>query len=196
MEGDRGVPHAQGGGGTRWRGGRGLHGVPSVLGNANPRSNQSSPIPWRFSSWRARWRRRAPLRMGTAPPCVGMPRSGGQAVRRGDPARLTARHPDRGRGPAGWRAGHQCDHAHPTTAAGIGLIVLLGEDAVRVEVHDSSPELPEQRDPGAWDDEAGRGLGWWPGKPLAGGSTPMSTATGWLVRGPHLTAASATAGSL
>ena len=47
----------------------------------------------------------------------------------------------------------------PATAAGIGLIVLLGEDAVRVEVHDSSPELPQQRGPGAWDDEAGRGLG-------------------------------------
>ena len=47
----------------------------------------------------------------------------------------------------------------PATAAGIGLIVLLGEDAVRVEVHDSSPELPQQRGPGGWDDEAGRGLG-------------------------------------
>ena len=47
----------------------------------------------------------------------------------------------------------------PATAAGIGLIVLLGEDAVRVEVHDSSPELPQQHGPGAWDDEAGRGLG-------------------------------------
>jgi anti-sigma regulatory factor (Ser/Thr protein kinase) len=47
----------------------------------------------------------------------------------------------------------------PATAAGIGLLVLLGEDAVRVEVHDSSPELPEQRGPGAWDDQAGRGPG-------------------------------------
>jgi anti-sigma regulatory factor (Ser/Thr protein kinase) len=57
----------------------------------------------------------------------------------------------------------------PATAAGIGLIVLRGEDAVRVRVHDSSPELPEQRDPDGWDDEAGRDLGWWPDKPLAGG---------------------------
>lgn len=148
---------------------RGCMGLPSVLGNTNPRSSQSSPIPWHSSSWRARWRRRAPLRMATAPPCVGMPRSGGQAVRRGDPARPAARHPDRGRGPAGWRAGHQCAHAHPATAAGIGLIVLLGEDAVRVEVHDSSPELPEQRGPGGWDDEAGRGPGAW-----AGGHTSHS----------------------
>jgi anti-sigma regulatory factor (Ser/Thr protein kinase) len=47
----------------------------------------------------------------------------------------------------------------PVTAAGIGLVVVLGEDAVRVEVHDRSQELPEQGGIGVWDDEAGRGLG-------------------------------------
>jgi anti-sigma regulatory factor (Ser/Thr protein kinase) len=47
----------------------------------------------------------------------------------------------------------------PATTAGIGLVVVLGEDAVRVEVHDGSHELPEQRGVGGWDDEAGRGLG-------------------------------------
>jgi hypothetical protein len=47
----------------------------------------------------------------------------------------------------------------PATTAGIALIVLVGDDAVRVEVHDSSPELPEQPGPGGWDDETGRGLG-------------------------------------
>jgi anti-sigma regulatory factor (Ser/Thr protein kinase) len=47
----------------------------------------------------------------------------------------------------------------PVTTAGIGLIVLLGDDAVRVEVHDGSPELPDQPGPGGWDDETGRGLG-------------------------------------
>jgi anti-sigma regulatory factor (Ser/Thr protein kinase) len=46
----------------------------------------------------------------------------------------------------------------PVTTAGIGLLVLLGEDGVRVEVHDRSPELPEQAGPG-WEDESGRGLG-------------------------------------
>jgi hypothetical protein len=60
---------------------------------------------------------------------------------------------------AGWRAGHQRDHPHPVPTAGIGLIVLRGADGVRVEVHDGSPELPEQRGPGGWDDETGRGLG-------------------------------------
>lgn len=47
----------------------------------------------------------------------------------------------------------------PATTAGIGLIVVRGEDAVRVEVYDRSRELPEQRGRGAWDGEAGRGLG-------------------------------------
>ena len=47
----------------------------------------------------------------------------------------------------------------PATTAGIGLVVVLGEKAVRVEVHDRSQELPEQRGIGVWDDEAGRGLG-------------------------------------
>jgi anti-sigma regulatory factor (Ser/Thr protein kinase) len=47
----------------------------------------------------------------------------------------------------------------PATTAGIGLLVVLGEDAVRVEVHDGSPDLPEPRGPGDWDKEAGRGLG-------------------------------------
>jgi len=47
----------------------------------------------------------------------------------------------------------------PVTRAGIGLLVLVGEDGVRVEVHDRSPELPQQPGPGGWDDETGRGLG-------------------------------------
>jgi anti-sigma regulatory factor (Ser/Thr protein kinase) len=49
----------------------------------------------------------------------------------------------------------------PATTAGIGLLVVLGEDAVRVEVHDGSDELelPEPRGPGGWDNETGRGLG-------------------------------------
>jgi anti-sigma regulatory factor (Ser/Thr protein kinase) len=47
----------------------------------------------------------------------------------------------------------------PVTRAGIGLLVLRGEDGVRVEVHDRSPELPQQPGPGGWDDETGRGLG-------------------------------------
>jgi hypothetical protein len=170
MEGDRGSPARSRRGRYTLAGrSRGSMGLPSVLGNTNPRSSQSSPIPWRSSSWRARWRRRAPLRMATAPPCVGMPRSGGQAVRRGDPARLAARHPDRGRGPAGWRAGHQCAHAHPRDRGWDRPDRLAWRGAVRVPAHDSSPELPEQRDPDGWDDEAGRDLGWWPDKPLAGG---------------------------
>jgi hypothetical protein len=84
---------------------------------------------------------------------------GRPAVRRGDPARLAARHPDRGRGPAGWRAGHQCAHARPRDRGWDRPDRLAWRGAVRVQVHDSSPELPEQRDPGGWDDEAGRGLG-------------------------------------
>jgi anti-sigma regulatory factor (Ser/Thr protein kinase) len=47
----------------------------------------------------------------------------------------------------------------PATTAGIRLVVVLGEDAVRVEVHDRSQEFPEPRGVGGWDDEAGRGLG-------------------------------------
>jgi anti-sigma regulatory factor (Ser/Thr protein kinase) len=47
----------------------------------------------------------------------------------------------------------------PATTAGIRLVVFLGDDAVRVEVHDPSPELPEQRGVGVWADEVGRGLG-------------------------------------
>ncbi|HEX6676279.1 MAG TPA: ATP-binding protein [Actinomycetes bacterium] len=46
----------------------------------------------------------------------------------------------------------------PASSVGIGLVVTLGGDAVRVEVHDTSPQLPKHEGMGGWDDEAGRGL--------------------------------------
>jgi anti-sigma regulatory factor (Ser/Thr protein kinase) len=47
----------------------------------------------------------------------------------------------------------------PATTVGIGLVVCLGDDAVRVEVHDTSPRLPELGGLAGWDTESGRGLG-------------------------------------
>jgi anti-sigma regulatory factor (Ser/Thr protein kinase) len=45
-----------------------------------------------------------------------------------------------------------------TTSTTIGLVVRRSDDAVRVEVHDSSPELPNENFQGTWDDQGGRGL--------------------------------------
>ena len=47
----------------------------------------------------------------------------------------------------------------PTTTVGVGLVVCLDDDAVRVEVHDTSPQLPELGGLASWDTESGRGLG-------------------------------------
>ena len=46
----------------------------------------------------------------------------------------------------------------PVTTVGVGLVVCLDDDAVRVEVHDASPQLPELGGLAGWDTESGRGL--------------------------------------
>ncbi len=47
----------------------------------------------------------------------------------------------------------------PATTVGIGLVVCSGVDVVRVEVHDTSPQLPELGGLADGDTESGRGLG-------------------------------------
>jgi anti-sigma regulatory factor (Ser/Thr protein kinase) len=47
----------------------------------------------------------------------------------------------------------------PTTTVGVGLVVCLDDDAVRVEVHDTSPQPPELGGLASSDTESGRGLG-------------------------------------
>jgi anti-sigma regulatory factor (Ser/Thr protein kinase) len=47
----------------------------------------------------------------------------------------------------------------PATTVGVGLVVRSGADAVRVEVHDTSPQLPELGRLAGRDTESGRGLG-------------------------------------
>jgi anti-sigma regulatory factor (Ser/Thr protein kinase) len=46
----------------------------------------------------------------------------------------------------------------PATTVGIGLVVSLNDDAVGVEVHDTSPRLPELGGLAGGDTESGRGL--------------------------------------
>jgi anti-sigma regulatory factor (Ser/Thr protein kinase) len=47
-----------------------------------------------------------------------------------------------------------------TSSGAVGLVVRLGDQAVRVEVHDASPRLPPRPGrPAAADDQGGRGLG-------------------------------------
>ena len=49
--------------------------------------------------------------------------------------------------------------AHTTaTNVGVGLAICLDDDAVRVEVHDTSPQLPELGGLASGDTESGRGL--------------------------------------
>jgi hypothetical protein len=48
-------------------------------------------------------------------------------------------------------------HTRATTL-GIGLVVGFGDDVVRVEVHDTSPQLPELGGLATGDAESGRGL--------------------------------------
>ena len=45
-----------------------------------------------------------------------------------------------------------------TTSTTIGLVVRLGDQVVRVEVHDTGPQLPQPDRLAAWDDQGGRGL--------------------------------------
>jgi anti-sigma regulatory factor (Ser/Thr protein kinase) len=45
-----------------------------------------------------------------------------------------------------------------THSAAVRLVVQADDQAVQVGVHDTSPQLPKQDGPTAWDDQSGRGL--------------------------------------